>query len=131
MKSFLFLIASLLALPVAAQPPFLFTPTAKVIKQFGSGYSINLDNGQTLSVDRFGSGYRVTAGDREVAIFKQTADGWVESPGGRIWRLGKDGKWRTTTGDLMISRVINDIVLTSSSTKIAWHHEEKSWIRKK
>jgi hypothetical protein len=130
MKPFLFLIAAMLALPAAAQPPFLFTPTAKEIKQYGSGYSINLDNGQSLSVDRFGSGYRVTAGNREVAIFKQTADGWAESPGGRIWRLGKDGKWRTAAGDLMISRVITDIVLTSGKTKTAWRQEEKSWIRK-
>lgn len=130
MKPSLILIAILFALPVAAQPPFLFTPGAKVIAQYGSGYSITLDNGRNLSVDRFGLGYRVTSGDREVATYKQTTDGWVETPGGRNWQLGKDGKWRTTTGDLMISRVISDIVLQNGSSKIAWRQDGASWIRK-
>jgi len=130
MKLCLILFAVMLVLPVAAQPPFLFTPTAKIITEYGSGYSITLDNGRNLSVDRFGLGYRVTANEREVATYKQTTDGWIETPGGRSWQLGKDGKWRTATGDLMISRVISDIVLQHGSTKIAWRQDGISWIRK-
>jgi hypothetical protein len=131
MKFHVFFLALLITVPAfAALPPFLFTPNAKEIKQFGSGYSITLDNGQTLSVDRFGMDYRITAGQREVAVFKQTKDGWVESPGGRTWILGKDGKWRTSSGDLMLARVITDIVLHHSGGKIIWQQKGETWIRK-
>ncbi len=114
---------------LATLPPFLFAPDAKEIKQFGSGYSITLDNGQVLSVDRFGMDYRITAGKRAIATYSQTPDGWMEKPGGRKWRLGQDGKWRTETGDAIISRVITDIVLQQQGRSIKWREQEKSWIR--
>jgi len=113
----------------ATLPPFLFTPGAKEIKQFGSGYSILLDNGQTHSVDRFGMDYRITSAKRVVATYSQTSDGWVEKPGGRVWRLGQDGKWRTATGDMIISRVITDIVLQQAGQSIKWREQGTSWVR--
>lgn len=130
MKLHLLAACLLLALPAfATLPPFLFTPSAKEIKAYGSGYSIALDNGQRLSVDRFGMGYRITAGDREVATYKQTSDGWVEAPGGRTWQLGKDGKWRTTTGNIVLARVVANIVLKFDDQTISWRQEGSSWIR--
>lgn len=128
----LMLIATLLlaALPaLATLPPFLFTPEAKTIRAYGSGYSIILDNGTALSVDRFGLGYRITEGDREVATFTQTPTGWVEKPGGRTWKLGEDGKWRTQTGDRQIARVVDSIVLTQASGKITWRQNGTAWNR--
>ncbi len=120
----------LLAIPaLASLPPFLFSPSAKEIKAFGSGYSISLDNGQHLSVDRFGMGYRITAGDREVSVYNQTGDGWVQASGGRTWILGKDGKWRTGNGDAIVSRVISDIVLQQGGTTIKWRQEGSTWTR--
>ena len=113
----------------ATLPPFLFTPSAKEIKSIGSGYSITLDNGQALSVDRFGMDYRITAGNRVITTCIQTADGWEEKPSGRVWRLGQDGKWRTTAGDIIISRVITDIVLQQAGRSIKWREQGPSWIR--
>lgn len=121
------LIAALPAL--AALPPFLFTPQAKTIKAFGSGYSIILDNGKTLSVDRFGLDYRITDGDREITTFTQVSAGWVEKSTSRTWELGKDGKWRTKNGDLMVARVIDSIVLTHSGGKTTWRQTGETWVR--
>lgn len=113
----------------ATLPPFLFTPGAKEIKQFGSGYSITMDNGQSLSVDRFGLDYRITTANRVISTYSQTTDGWVEKPSGRVWRLGPDGKWRTAAGDMIISRVITDIVLQQAGRSIKWRENGTSWIR--
>ncbi|HMO50230.1 MAG TPA: hypothetical protein PKE26_04770 [Kiritimatiellia bacterium] len=130
MKLLLFIGALLAALPAHALLPFLFTPQAKEIRVVGAGYTVALDNGSLISVDRFGMGYRATMAGREIASYTQQGADWVETPGGRTWTLGTDGKWRASGGDWLLARVISDIVLRQGGSATAWKQEERAWIRK-